>query len=128
MDIGKIAIVGITGTFMALTIKKNSPEFSLTVAMITGIIILFMVIEKLGECISVLKDIYSKTGLDFVYIEIVMKVIGVAYISEFAVQICKDADFGFIASKIELGGKIIIMSLSIPVITALIDTVTGLLS
>ena len=57
-----------------------------------------------------------------------MTVIAVAYISEFAIQICKDAEFGSIASKIELGGKLIILSLSIPIIKAILDTVTSLLA
>ena len=128
MEIVKIAVIGIIGTFLALVLKKTSPEYSLITALISGILILFMVFDKLGESINFLKEIYLKTGLDYIYINIVLKVMAISYISEFAVQICKDADFGFIASKIELGGKILIMSLSIPIVTALINTVTNLLS
>ena len=128
MEFIKIVTIGIIGTFLALSLKKNAPEFSVAVIIITGIIMVFTIIGKLSESINALKDIYLKTGLDFSYMKIVMKVMAIAYISEFAVQICKDAQCGLIASKIEIGGKLIILSLSVPIITELINTVTTILS
>ena len=128
MDIIRIVSIGVIGTFIALSIKNYSKEFSILVAMITGILIVFQILEILTESIAFIESVYEKTGLDFLYMRIVMKVIAVAYISEFAIQICKDAEFGSIASKIELGGKLIILSLSIPIIKAILDTVTSLLA
>ncbi|MBO8434772.1 MAG: stage III sporulation protein AD [Tyzzerella sp.] len=128
MDIIRIVSIGVIGTFIALSIKNYSKEFSILVAMITGILIVFQILEILTESIVFIESVYERTGLDFLYMRIVMKVIAVAYISEFAIQICKDAEFGSIASKIELGGKLIILSLSIPIIKAILDTVTSLLA
>ena len=128
MDIIRIVSIGVIGTFIALSIKNYSKEFSILVAMITGILIVFQILKILTESIVFIESVYERTGLDFLYMRIVMKVIAVAYISEFAIQICKDAEFGSIASKIELGGKLIILSLSIPIIKAILDTVTSLLA
>ena len=128
MDIIRIVSIGVIGTFIALSIKNYSKEFSILVAMVTGILIVFQILEILTESIVFIESVYERTGLDFLYMRIVMKVIAVAYISEFAIQICKDAEFGSIASKIELGGKLIILSLSIPIIKAILDTVTSLLA
>jgi stage III sporulation protein AD len=57
------------------------------------------------------------------YFTSVLKITGIAYISEFGAEICRDAGEGAIASKIEMAGKVIIIALAIPVITSLIDLV-----
>lgn len=57
------------------------------------------------------------------YIETILKIIGIAYIAEFAAQITKDAGQGAIASKIELGGKILILAMAIPILTVMIETI-----
>jgi stage III sporulation protein AD len=62
-----------------------------------------------------------------IYLETILKIIGIAYIAEFGAQISKDAGQGAIASKIELGGKILILAMAIPILTALIETILGLL-
>ena len=52
---------------------------------------------------------------------------GISILTEFAVAICKDSGENAIASKIDLGGKVIILSFSIPIITALLETLLNLL-
>jgi stage III sporulation protein AD len=62
-----------------------------------------------------------------IYVETILKIIGIAYIAEFGAQITKDAGQGAIASKIELGGKVLILSMAIPILTVIIETIISML-
>ena len=73
------------------------------------------------------QKIASNANVNTVYVETILKIIGVAYIAEFASQISKDAGQGAMAAKVELAGKIIILAMSIPILSVLIETVINLI-
>ena len=52
---------------------------------------------------------------------------GIAILTEFAVSICKDSGEAAIASKVDMGGKVIMVSMSIPIIAGLLETILKLL-
>ena len=74
-----------------------------------------------------IKSISSKTNINNEFLVILIKITGIAILTEFAVSICKDVGESAIASKVDIGGKILIISLSIPIINALIDTIVKIL-
>ena len=77
--------------------------------------------------VDILNYIASRANVDSMHLSIVLKVIGIAYITEFGSQVCRDAGESAIASKIELGGKIIILSLTVPILAALIEVILQIL-
>lgn len=123
MDMAQVVAVGAVGAILSVMLKKYSPEISIMTALATGIIILFMVIAEITPVIDVLKRMASITGIDNEYIEIVLKVIGISYISEFGVQLCNDAGVSLVGSKIELAGKVLIMAISAPILLKFLETV-----
>ena len=74
-----------------------------------------------------IQSISNKTNINNDFLIILIKITGIAILTEFAVSICKDAGESAIASKVDVGGKILIISLSIPIINALIDTIVKIL-
>ncbi len=74
-----------------------------------------------------IEKLATDAKVNMVYVETILKIIGIAYIAEFAAQITKDAGQGAIASKIELAGKIIILAMAIPILTVLIETIMKLI-
>lgn len=127
MEILKIVVIGIISSILALTLKKQNPEISIIISIAAGILIFMMVIPKLQAVINMLISISNNMKLDKMYISIVMKIIGIAYIAEFGVQICKDAGESSIASKIELVGKVLIMVVSAPILIALMELVLSIM-
>jgi stage III sporulation protein AD len=127
MDIMQIVGLGIIATVLAIVLKEQKPVFSFLIAIVTGIIIFLFVVDKVADVIFVLEKMVFQAQLDMVFLETVLKIIGISYIAEFGAQITRDAGEGAIASKIELGGKIIIMILAIPIIQAIVETVLQLL-
>ena len=126
MDILKISAIGITAVFLSAAIKKDSPYFALLIGLATGVLIIFLIAEPVKEVFYVLDKLSKESGINSAYLSIVIKVIGIAYISEFAVQISHDAGESSIAGKIELAGKILIMAVSAPVLLSLTELVMGL--
>ncbi|MGI5851046.1 MAG: stage III sporulation protein AD [Clostridiales bacterium] len=128
MGIVQILGIGIIAAILSVTIKQEKPEFAVMVSIATGITIFFVIADKLPYVIDTFNNIISKTQVNMVFISTLIKIIGIAYITEFGSQICRDMGEGSIASKIELGGKVIIMVLGLPIITALTETILGILS
>ena len=74
-----------------------------------------------------MENICNKSGINSKYLEILLKMTGIAFLAEFAISICKDSGEGSIASKIELGSKAIIISMSIPIIYNLLEVILKIL-
>ncbi len=74
-----------------------------------------------------IEKIALQANVNMVYLETILKIIGIAYIAEFASQITKDAGQGSLASKIELSGKVLILAMAIPILTVIIETILQML-
>ncbi|WP_058485260.1 stage III sporulation protein AD [Defluviitalea phaphyphila] len=127
MEIGKIVIIGLISVMLGLILKKQNPEWGMYIRVITGILIFFIIAEKLGVVIDIIKKMSDKIDIDLVYIGIIFKVLGITYISEFGAQLCKDAGESSIASKIEFAGKVFIITVSAPIMLALMDIITRII-
>ena len=127
MSIVQIVAAGLISALLAITIKKQVPEFALLISIGASVLIFFMLIPMLLDAVQVLENISDMVGTQSAYIVIILKIIGIAYISEFGSQVCKDAGETAIASKIELGGKVIIMLASVPILYRLIDIIIGII-
>lgn len=123
MDIVKIIGVGLIALIIIVVIKQYKPEFTMYVSIIAGAIIIFLVLDKVTGIITLLTNLSKKTGINSEYLSILLKITGIAILTEFAVSICKDAGESAIASKIDFGGKVIVISMSIPIISALLEII-----
>ena len=126
MEMGRVIALGLVGTILALTLKKESPQLALLLTAVTGILIFFMVCGYLEGLLRVLRETAEKAGVGSGYFAVVMKVIGIAYLTQFGSQLCADAGETAIGSKIELAGKLLMMAAAMPVLTALLDMVLNL--
>lgn len=115
MFIFKIIGIGIVGTILSLLVKQYKPEVSIAIPVLTGVAILSFCIPYLSELFRMIESIAKQAGIELYHLQIVIKIIGVAYICQFASDICRDAGETSIASKIELGGKVAIITLSMPI-------------
>lgn len=97
------------------------------VSLIAGAMILALVFSKISGVIDLLRSIASKTAINNEFLGLLIKITGIAVLTEFAVSICKDSGETAIASKIDMGGKVVIISMSIPIISGLLETVIKIL-
>ena len=115
MEIIKIIGIALIALIIIILLKQYRPEYAVFVSLLTGILILFLVMDKLTGIINLIQSVQDKFAINTQFIAILIKITGIAFLSEFAVSICKDSGEAAIASKIELGSKIIIISMSIPI-------------
>lgn len=127
MDIVKIIGVGLIALIIIILLKQYKPEFVIYVSLIAGAIIIFMVLDKLTGIVDLLTNLSNKVGINNQFLGILLKITGIAFLTEFAVSICNDSGESAIANKIDLGGKIIIIAISIPIISALLELIIKIL-
>lgn len=123
MEIIKIIGIGLIAVIMILILKQYRPEYAIYVSLIAGIAILFISLSKISGVLDLLKNISSKANINSQYISLLLKITGIAFLTEFAVSISNDCGESAIASKIDLGGKVLIIVISLPIITALLETI-----
>ncbi len=123
MDIFQIVAVGIVASVIAMVVKEYKPELAIQISIVTGLIIFIAVLNKLNLVLTVLKFYSVKAEIDILYFTIILKVISIAYITEFGAQICKDSGEVSIGNKIEFAGKVMIMVLAVPIYAALFDII-----
>lgn len=127
MEVIKIIGIGLTSLILIIIIKQYKPEFAIYIALAAGILILVMVMDKLSAIIGLLTALSSKGSVNSKFLEVLLKITGIAFLTEFAVSVCNDSGETAIASKVDLGGKILIISLSIPIIAALLELILKIL-
>ena len=123
MEIIRISVVGISGVFLAILLKQVRPEYSLYITMAAGIAILFYSAGKLSYLLSSLRKIQQYVPVDAAYMTILLKMIGITYIGQFCAGICKDAGYSAVAGQIEIFGRLAVLAVSMPVLTALLETI-----
>lgn len=127
MDIIKIIGIAFLAVIIILILKQYRPEFAMYVSILAGALIIFMSIGKLEGVIQLLNTISNSTKGNGQFLGILLKITGIAFLTEFAVSVCKDSGETAIANKVDLGGKIIIVAISIPIISSLLETVMQVL-
>jgi stage III sporulation protein AD len=127
IDIVQVVGIGLIATFLALVLKEQNPMFAFILTVFVGAFIFIFLIDQIVEVIQMLERIAVNANIKGLYIETILKIIGIAYIAEFGAQITKDAGQAAIAAKIELAGKILILVMAIPILTVIIETVLRLI-
>ena len=119
--------IAMVSTILCIVIKKDRPEMANFVALTAGIIILLSVVMKLSFIVDGIQSLADKVNIPSMYISLIIKLIGICYIIEFAISLCNDCGEKRIASKLEFGGKIIIMTMSFPILLSIVDTIISLI-
>lgn len=127
MEIIKIIGVGLITLVVTIILKEYRKELAIYPVLLGGIIILFFSLDIFESIINFINELSSNSAINNEFIKILLKITGISILIEYAVSICKDSGENAIANKIDLGGKVIMVSMSIPIIGKTMDTLTKLL-
>ncbi len=123
MEIFKVVSFGLIGLFIFLVVKEAKGPIAIIISLVTGTMIFLFLLDKITAIFTFMQEIALKSNLDTVYLDIVFKIIGIAFLASFGSEICKDANAHTIANKIELSGKILILALAIPILMSLLESI-----
>jgi len=127
MELIKIGVLGVTATILILVIKNHRPEIGLQISLVFGAMVMVFLASRIRTVLDFIEIIVERANIGGVYITTLFKVIGMAYITEFAAESCRDASQNAIAAKIELAGRIMIIITAMPLITSVMNLIIGLL-
>ena len=127
MEIIQIIGLGFVVTLLILIIKQQRPEIAVQLSLALATIIFLMVLSKISVVLNLFRDMAAKANISSMYLNTILKIIGIAYVTEFGAQVCRDAGEGAVAGKIEFAGKVLVMVMAIPIIALVLDTIVRLI-
>ncbi len=127
MELTKIIGIGIIGAFLSVTVRTYRPELGIGIAAATGLVIFSMIVPEVSSVISDLLSLCENTGVNVEYFKAIIKIIGIAYITQYAGELTKDAGERAIAKKLEFAGKVSVLVLMMPIVKNLLNTIISTL-
>ncbi|MCL6598446.1 stage III sporulation protein AD [Alicyclobacillus macrosporangiidus] len=127
MQILQLVGIGLTATVIVVVLRERMPQFAMMVGLMAGIVLFLAVLGPMQDVVHALTDLAQAARVDQGFLGTVLKIIGIAYIVEFAAQVARDAHEGALAGKIELVGKVGIVVLALPIITGVVESLVHLL-
>ena len=123
-----VAATGLIAVMLAVIFKKEKEAFSVYINIITCVLILLWGLGKLDIILDGINALQSHIHINKAYIGILIKIVGITYVTEFSASLCKDSGYHAIGEQIELVGKLSILAISIPIMMALLETISGFLT
>ena len=127
MGMIQIAVLGVTGALLAVQFKNGKSEYGVYISIALCVMVFFSIMDRVGVVIFAIRDLSNQVLVKNGYLAILLKMLGVAYVAEFASSICKDAGHQTIAGQIEVYSKIAILAISMPVLKTLLETIGAFL-
>lgn len=126
MEMVKIGILGVAGVMIALQFKTSKPEISLYIGFAVSVVIFTFSVNGIIQILSKMESLQEYLSGSSSYFSILFKAVGITYISEFCSSICKDAGYGAVAGQIEIFGKLTVLFLGMPILTAVIENISSI--
>ncbi|WP_409254357.1 stage III sporulation protein AD [Bacillus sp. SCS-153A] len=127
MEIIQVVGIALVSTFLAMIIKEQKPNFAFLLVVFVGCAIFLFLVDQIYAIIRMIEKLAANANINMIYVETILKIIGIAYIAEFASHITKDAGQGALAAKVELAGKILILAMAVPILTVIIETIINMI-
>ncbi|ELK46255.1 stage III sporulation protein AD [Halobacillus sp. ACCC02827] len=125
MDIIQVVALGLVAALLIILLQEHKSTIAFLLLLFTVLIIFLTILDQIQHIFSLLSYMANQAQVEPVYFKTILKIIGIAYIAEFGAQLIRDAGLNALASKVELAGKLFILMLAIPIITAVIETIIG---
>jgi stage III sporulation protein AD len=119
----KVALLGMAAVFLALPFKTTKPEYGTGITLAVCILILLLGVNKLELIMTGIEKIQSYLSFGEGYIKLLLKIVGITYVAELASELCRDAGYATVANQVEMVGRLTILSMSMPVLLSLLDTI-----
>ena len=127
VELLKILAIALVTVLAHILVKQIKPEIAILISIVGSVIIIIMTVNILSSVITTIYQIFQTTGVESALLTPLLKIVAIGYIAEFGANICCDAGASSVADKILFAAKIIILVVSLPVVTTVIDMVVALL-
>ncbi len=126
-DIGKVAALAVVAALCAAVVKKQAPEIAMVLALAAGTALLLSCAGGLEALVELTDALTDAGGLEPAAVKPVVKAAGIAIVTHIAAEICRDASEGGLASFVETAGTVLTLLTAVPLLTAVLSSLRGLL-
>ena len=123
MDIVKISLLGLVAVAITLFIKHYRPEYAFMFMLAVGLFLFYLCFEAFLMVADITRKISAGIGAYDGYIQMLLKIVGISYISEFCSSMCQDAGYSALGKQIEMAGKFCVLLMGMPVFLSLVQTI-----
>lgn len=127
MEVVRVVGLAIVGVVLLALVRRTKPEIGVVLAIACGAVILIMAVARAGELLALIRDLAVKAGVDAGYTLLLLRVIAIAFVTEFGAQVCRDAGEEAVARAVEITGKIMVLIVAVPVVKAVLEVLASLL-
>ena len=127
MELVKIIGVGLITAIAAVLLRSSKPELSFAVTIAGVVVILLFIVDLLAQTVGVFAQLGQATGIDSTLIRTILKIVAIGYLVEFAAGLVEDFGAKSVADKLILAGKVIIFTVSVPIVQGLFAMITNFL-
>ncbi|HPF21080.1 MAG TPA: stage III sporulation protein AD [Syntrophomonas sp.] len=127
MEITQIVGLALMVTVFLLILRQEKPVMAVLLSIAFSIFIFLMMMDKMGTIINVMKELSRRAGINYFFMTTILKILGVAYLGEFAAVLCQDAGEQAVAKKVEFAAKIMIAVLALPIMAAILESLLELM-
>lgn len=124
----KVAAIGVAAVLLAMPLKNGKAEYSMLLTMAACLLLFTIAVSKLSNLVELVHRLEDYMNEGSIYITILLKMLGITFVAEFASNLCQDAGYAAVAGQIEFMGKLLVLGISMPILLSLLDAVTSLSS
>ena len=125
-SIAQLAGAGLAAALLLSVVRQHNPPFAVALSLAAAVAIFLFLLPDLVEVVRLVQGFALAGGVAERLLGTVMKVLGIAYLTELAAGVCRDSGEAALAQRIELGGKVLILLLAVPVLNAVLALVLRL--
>lgn len=127
MEILRLCAIGLITALLSLFLRGQKNPLALPVSLGGGCLLLFYALPYFRDVLGLMGELSAGTGLDNAYVSMLVRIIAVTFLTEICTALCRDAGESALAQTLEGCGKLLILGMSMPVITALFEAVISFL-
>ena len=128
MNIIEIVGIALTGALLSLWIGQINRAFGVYVMVAAGVLLLFCCYDGIRMFMDFMEVFFTRLSDQAVYLKILCKLVGIAYLCEFTSSICKDAGCMSLSSQVEVVGRLLMIVCALPILTNLLTVIEEVFS
>ena len=121
MEMVRVLGIGVVGTILAVTLSRHNGGYGLLTGIATGCLLLMLLLGEAGELETAIREL-SGDGLSSAYLGRVVRILGLACLTEAGSRIARDGGQGNIALKVELCGRVLILCATLPAVREILTS------
>lgn len=118
----QLFVIIMVAAMLVVIVREQNESISFLLVLLLGIFVFLFVLNQVEQLFNLFQSIVSKFDVSLLHLDMMIKVIGVAYLTEFISQLLKDAQLNSVAVKVEIVGKLFILLLALPIFISVLET------